>query len=202
MIRSLLLTLLLCAIPSSYAERNAHRAEEQPPGAFLVAASPDQPRVLIALVGARRYSLVPPYGWRTSWSEEERTIFLAEPRSRCVLKIRFNDHADTHATAGDAEAWLRELKKSCSNCKIEDQPPVIALGQQCQAFDLFWLTETFLPRVGRFVRLPAEQGTIELSFTSAPEDFGKLLPPFMQFVSSLRSAGTNEQVEVRAFPVE
>jgi hypothetical protein len=175
---------------------------KSPTPPLLVAPSSEEPRVYIALTSEHRFSFVPPRGWNVSCSPGERKIAISEPTGRTVFTVEFRDDPGTQFDLSLKKQWIASCQKDFINWTVQDEPPVSVFQKEAFALDLAPPADESAPRSVRIVRAAANPGYLGFSMNCSSDQFGSLLPSFMQCLSSFRCVPSTEPLAVRRFRPE
>jgi hypothetical protein len=169
---------------------------------LIVAPSTEEPRVYIALTSEHRFSFAPPRGWNVSCSQGEKKMAISEASGRTVIQVEFKDNPGILFDASSKKQWIASCQKDFVNWTVQDEPSVSVLQNEAFAVDLTSPAGEPAPRSARIVRAAANPGYLEFSMNCSSDQFGSLLPSFMQCLSSFRCVPSTEPLAVRRFRPE
>jgi len=125
----------------------------------------------VLVVGADRFSFIPPQGWQLKYNANQRAIVLTPPDYAASLTVRILPADPAMATDSPAEAIEQKLLKRFPGAKVVDTQPCCLSGMEGLAFDLERTTSQGTVLATRVCCIPFPGGQVEFCLATTP---GKL----------------------------
>lgn len=144
-----------------------------------------------------QFSFVPPPGWRVQLASEKKQIRLVASESGSLILVEIIERHEPKLPSQEADFLRTQVLGRYPNSRITDEFSASALGTDGPAFDLEWRTPHNVSLAARFVRIPFEDGRLEISLSAPSSHIKHSFHDLNCLLLSFRSAPLNGSLELQ-----